>query len=84
MALLLVGALREIVGKGSKMSRNELVDIAGELVEPFQTEKAWRFYDGNVTVWLPKSQVEWDASDRNPNSGTMTIPTWLATEKELI
>lgn len=66
------------------MARNTLTDIAGELVPPYETDKAYRFYDGNVTVWLPKSVVEWDASDRNPNSGTMTMPEWLAQEKELI
>lgn len=66
------------------MSRNQLVDIAGELVPPYETEKAYRFYDGRVAVWLPKSQVEWDASDTNKYSGTMTMPEWLAEEKELI
>ncbi len=65
-------------------NRAELTDITGELVPPFETEKAFRFYDGNVTVWLPKTQVEWDASDRNPQVGTMTIPLWMATEKGLI
>ena len=61
------------------MSRRELVDIAGELVAPFETDKAYRFFDGVRTVWLPKSQCEWDANDK-----TMTMPSWLAEDKELI
>lgn len=57
--------------------RSDLVDIAGEVKG--ETEKAWRFFDGTRTVWLPKSQVEWDATDK-----TMAMPEWLAREKELI
>ena len=57
----------------------ELTDIAGELVPPFETAAAYRFYDGARTVWLPKSQCEWDEHDK-----VMTMPVWLAQEKELI
>jgi hypothetical protein len=66
------------------MAYSPLVDIAGELVTPYETEKAFHFYDGTTTVWLPKSQVEWDESDRKPFSGTMTMPEWLAKDKGLI
>lgn len=59
--------------------KSDLVDIAGELVAPFETAKAYRFYDGARTVWLPKSYCEWDE-----NEGTMTMPEWLAMEKELL
>lgn len=59
--------------------KSPLVDIAGELVAPFETEKAYRFFDGTRTVWLPKSQCEWDADTK-----TMTMEEWLAKEKELI
>ena len=59
--------------------KSDLVDIAGELVTPFETEKAYRFFDGSRMVWLPKSQCEWDANDK-----TMTMPEWLAEDKELI
>lgn len=59
------------------MTRSDLIDIAGEVQG--ETDAAYRFYDGERTVWLPKSQVEWSASDR-----TMAIPEWLAKEKELI
>jgi hypothetical protein len=56
---------------------HNLVDIAGEVQG--ETEKAFRFFDGARMVWLPKSQVEW-----NPDDGTMTMPDWLAIEKELV
>ena len=57
--------------------RDKLVDIDGEIV--FETEKAYRFDDGKRTVWLPKSQVEWSKDEKY-----MTMPTWLAKDKELI
>jgi hypothetical protein len=57
--------------------KSELVDVAGEIRG--ETDKAYRFFDGIVTVWLPKSQVEWDADDK-----TMAMPQWLAKDKELI
>ena len=56
---------------------HDLVEVSGQVVG--ETEKAFRFYDGNSTVWLPKSQVEWDAETKE-----MTIPEWLALEKGLI
>jgi len=57
--------------------RSTLVDIAGELIS--ETEKAYRFYDGHRTVWLPKSQCQWDQDTK-----TMTMEENLAKEKELI
>ena len=57
----------------------ELTDITGELVPPFETAGAYHFYDGAIKVWLPKSQCEWDE-----HTSTMTMPVWLAQEKELI
>lgn len=56
---------------------SELCDISGTIQG--ETEKAFRFYDGKIHVWLPKSQCEYDEE-----SHTMTMPLWLATEKELI
>ena len=57
--------------------RDKLVDIDGEIV--FETEKAYRFDDGVRKVWLPKSQVEWSKDEKY-----MTMPHWLAKDKELI
>jgi hypothetical protein len=60
-----------------RRANHDLTDISGTLQG--ETEKAYRFYDGKITVWLPKSQCEWDEE-----SHTMTMPEWLAQEKELI
>jgi hypothetical protein len=57
--------------------KSDLVDIAGEIQG--ESDKAFRFFDGDRTVWLPKSQVEWD-----PDAKTMAMPEWLAKDKELI
>ena len=58
------------------MSKRELTDIAAELRG--ETDKAFRIYDGKVTEWVPKSQVE-----RN-DDGTFTMPEWLAKDKGFI
>ena len=57
--------------------KSDLVDIEGEIQG--ETERAWRFYDGKETVWLPKSLCEWDEDTKS-----MTIPIWIAREKGLI
>ena len=57
--------------------RSNLVDISGEIHG--ETDRAFRFFDGAQTVWLPKSFCEWDANDK-----TMAMPEWLANEKGLI
>lgn len=55
----------------------ELIDLGGEVRH--ETDKAFLFFDGAREVWLPKSQVEWDEK-----GAIMTMPEWLAVEKELI
>lgn len=55
----------------------ELTDITGEIV--VETEKAYKFDSGSRVVWLPKSQCEWDQHGK-----VMTMPAWLATDKELV
>ena len=57
--------------------KSDLVDVDGELRG--STERAYRFTDGTRTVWLPKSQCEWDSVAK-----TMTMPEWLAEEKGLV
>lgn len=54
----------------------ELFDVAAEIKG--ETEKAWKLFDGKVTDWVPKSQVE-DNKD-----GTFTMPIWLAKEKGFV
>lgn len=59
------------------MPKRELIDIEGEVKG--ESEKAYRFYDGSKTEWVPKSQVEWDAQEK-----IMTMPEWLAIEKGFV
>lgn len=56
---------------------DRLIDIAVQLRH--ETPKAYYVFDGAREVWLPKSQCEYNASDR-----TVTLPEWLAKEKGLI
>jgi hypothetical protein len=57
--------------------KKDLADVDGRLLA--ETEKAYKFDNGTRVVWLPKSQCEWDEQDKR-----MTMPQWLAMEKELI
>lgn len=57
-------------------SHEKLVDIAAEIKG--ETEKAFKVFDGKVTVWIPKSLVE------KNDDGTFTMPEWLAQDKEFI
>lgn len=61
----------------TRRANHDLVDISGEIVG--ETEKAYRFFDGTRTVWVPKSQCEWDDQAKE-----ITMPEWLAKDKELI
>ena len=55
--------------------KSDLIDVAGTIV--VETEKAYRFdYGGRDSVWLPKSQCEYDKDAK-----VMTTPEWLAIEK---
>jgi hypothetical protein len=56
--------------------RSDIVDIAGEIREP-GTPLAVQFYDGQRVVWLPRSLIE-------INDDGVSMPEWLAKEKELI
>jgi NurA-like 5'-3' nuclease len=63
------------------MSEIDPVEFTGKLWA--ETEGAYQFFirfkEGSRVVWLHKSDVIWD-----PVNGTMTMPRWLAVEKELI
>lgn len=66
------------------MERPGCIEIDGELVQPFETEKAYRFYDGKTTDWVPKSQVDWHPERPDSYDGTMVMPKWLAEEKGFV
>lgn len=60
---------------------DEEVDIVyDELIT--STEKAMLYRIDNLKVWIPKSQIL--HSTYQSGSGTLTIPEWLAIEKELV
>ena len=62
------------------MSKKELVDIACTLKH--ETKAAWLVNDGDRDVWLPKSQCELELG--KDMTCMVTLPEWLAIEKELI
>jgi len=59
------------------MSDEELIDVEVRVL--YETERAFRVTDGAKEVWLPKSRVE-----MSEDHTTVTLPEWLAVEKELI
>jgi len=62
---------------------DEFVEIEGTILR--QTGNAIHFDDGNITAWIPKSQIqETDFSTEKDELVEITIPEWLAFEKGLI
>lgn len=58
------------------MMGNDIVDIEVFLVR--ETDAAWLLDDGDEKpVWIAKSQAEFDGE-------ILSLPEWLAMEKELI
>ncbi len=57
--------------------KSDLIDIACKIKA--ETDKAILIDDGTKEVWLPKSQIELNRED-----SIVTMPEWLAMEKELI
>lgn len=53
-----------------------------------ETDMAFLVSDGDMSVWIPKSQLidfDWEAPIMMPiTTMTITIPEWLAKEKGLI
>jgi hypothetical protein len=65
------------------VSKSGLVDIEVEIRA--ETEKAVQVFDGQDTVWLPKSQVEIERPRPGHTAPTIvTLPEWLAQDKGLI
>ena len=64
------------------MPKRELYDAAFELHA--ETDKAILVSDngGKTKVWLPKSQIEFEK--KADGSVEVTMPVWLAKEKEIV
>lgn len=61
--------------------KSDLVDIEVEIIHT--TERAVLVSDGSRRAWLPLAQVE--VGPVGPRRGaTVTLPEWLAIEKELL
>lgn len=62
------------------MGRTETVVLTLEVLR--QTAKAILVTDGDIEVWLPKSQLEeWPAVGK---TGEIEVPEWLAEKKGLV
>lgn len=56
--------------------QSDLIEIHAKLL--IETERAYRITDGDKTVWVPKSIVEYDGD------GVFTMPEWIARDTGLI
>ena len=61
--------------------KSNLIDVACTFKH--ETKAAWLVNDGDRDIWLPKSQCEVDIAGDNTTC-IVTLPEWLAIEKELI
>ena len=61
--------------------KSDLVDIQLEILN--ETDKAVRVSDGEHICWLPKSQIEIERRSK-AGGAIVTMPEWLAIEKELV
>jgi hypothetical protein len=65
------------------VSKSDLIDLAVEIRCESPSGKAWLVHDGHRDVWIPKSQCEVEHS-ANGGMVVLTLPEWLAKDKELI
>lgn len=66
--------------------RSNLIDVTLICVREAPSGKAWGFKeteDDEDLVWLPKSEIEMEPTKKE-GIFTVTMPEWLAHEKELI
>jgi hypothetical protein len=63
--------------------RSDLHDFQLEIVRETSQAVCVREYAGAPEVWLPKSQIEISRDDPRRGVCTVTMPEWLAIEKEL-
>lgn len=76
-------AMRKVAKDLKTQEAAETVDIQCEIRA--RSALAWLIYDGAKTVWVPISEIVASATDSsmgNPKT-TITIPAWLAAEKQL-
>ena len=66
--------------------KSDLIDIEMFVVRDEPEHKAVLFQsDTSKKVWLPRSQIEYEMLGRqNAHAAKVTLPEWLAIDKELI
>jgi RNase P/RNase MRP subunit p29 len=63
--------------------KSDLIDIEVRVLN--ETDRAYRVdFGGKETVWVPKSQCEFEYREGIEINGVLTLPEWLALEKGLI
>lgn len=67
----------------------EVTDVFGAVYH--ETEKAYLFSDVGERakgVWVAKSQVQWEPDGKTApdggETGTLTLPAWMASQKGLV
>lgn len=63
---------------------SEIVDIDVQLKIDRDKAMLVTSLTTNKEAWVPKSLVEFEQHARSAGIGTLTLPSWLALEKELI
>jgi hypothetical protein len=66
--------------------RSNLVDVVLIRIREAPSGLAWGFketYEQEGLIWLPKSEIEMEPS-KKADVFTVTMPQWLAEEKELV
>ena len=61
--------------------KSDLIDIT--VTKRHETASAVQIHDGDKLVWLPKSQIEIEATG-DGRTFIVTMPQWLAEEKGLV
>jgi hypothetical protein len=74
---------RLLLGSWSRHMKSDLIDLT--VIVRHTTERGVLVYCPNADrqEWVPLSQVEL-AADENGKTHTLTIPEWLAIDKELV
>lgn len=62
---------------------SDLVDLDVEFLAETDAAVKVRDADGRE-AWLPKSQIEWPGSAKLHEVIEVTVPQWLAEEKDLV
>lgn len=62
--------------------KQENVEV--ECIIKVETPKAWRIIVEGKEEWVPKSLCSFEPNVGTPKKGKMTMPEWIAIEKEFV